>query len=146
MVYRWDSLLMDRRSGYRISGVTALANTPFLSGECPTMYKVAFGRLEVFLGFKQAHRYLETAVQGASKILVTPEIDWSWTRILEYFEGVITDQGTRVSRAAEVLTLMNKPGVLGTKKATEILRSGAQVHIVCDGNAGSVYVVNEKPW
>jgi phosphoenolpyruvate synthase/pyruvate phosphate dikinase len=136
---------MDKTSVNKISGEKALANTPLLTGECPTMHKVAFGRLEVFLGFKQANHYLETAHQGASKILVTPEIDWSWTRILEYFEGVITDQGTRVSRAAEVLTLMNKPGVLGAKTATEILNSGTQAHIVCHGNVALVYLIGENP-
>ncbi len=109
------------------------------------MNTIVFGRLEVFLDFKQANNYLETVNQGTSKILVTTEIDWSWTRILEHFQGVITNQGTRVSRAAEVLTLMNKPAVLGTKKATEILRSGTQAHIVCDGNVALVYLVHEKP-
>jgi pyruvate,water dikinase len=122
-----------------------LITVPCLTGECPTMNKVAFGRLEVFLDFKQANHYLETTNQGSSKILVTTEIDWSWTRILEHFEGVITNQGTRVSRAAEVLTLMNKPAVLGTKRATEILRSGTQAHIVCDGNMALVYLIDEKP-
>ena len=136
---------MGKHKTNRRPGKKDLANTPFLTGECPTMNKVAFGRLEVFLGFRQANEYLESANQGSSKILVTAEIDWSWTRILEHFEGVITNQGTRVSRAAEVLTLMKKPGVLGTKRATEILRSGTQVHVVCHGNVASVYLVNEKP-
>ena len=126
------------------SGKKDLANTPVLTGECPAMNKVAFGRLEVFLDFRQANLYLETVNQGSSKILVTTEIDWSWTRILERFEGVVTNQGTRVSRAAEVLTLMKKPGVLGTKRATEILRSGTQAHIVCHGNVALVYLVDEK--
>jgi pyruvate,water dikinase len=136
---------MDKRKTSRQSGKKDLSNIPLLTGECPTMNKVAFGRLQVFLDFKQANHYLETVNQGSSKILVTTEIDWSWTRILEHFQGVITNQGTRVSRAAEVLTLMNKPAVLGTKRATEILRSGTQAHIVCDGNVALVYLVGEKP-
>ena len=145
MFCRLDGLLMDKGKSNRISGKKDLINIPFLTGECPTMNTIAFGRLEVFLDFKQANNYLETVNQGSSKILVTTEIDWSWTRILEHFQGVITNQGTRVSRAAEVLTLMNKPAVLGTKKATEILRSGTQAHIVCDGNVALVYLVHEKP-
>jgi len=136
---------MDKRKSNRISAKKDLITIPYLTGECPTMNKVAFGRLEVFLDFKQANNYLETIKQSSSKILVTAEIDWSWTRILERFAGVITNQGTRVSRAAEVLTLMNKPAVLGTKRATEILRSGAQAHIVCDGNVASVYLIGENP-
>lgn len=129
----------------RRSGRKDLVNIPVLTGECPTMNKAAFGKLEVLLDFKQANNYLETINEGSSKILVTAGIDWSWTRILEHFEGVITNQGTRVSRAAEVIAMMGKPGVLGTKKATEILHSGTQAQIVCDGNEALVYFVHERP-
>lgn len=117
---------------------------PVVTGQCPTKYKAARGKLKVFLGFKEANNYLETKNRNSSEILVTTEIDWSWTRILEHFVGVITDRGTRVSRAAEVLVIMNKPGVLGTRKATEVLHSGIQAHIVCDGNEASVYLVHES--
>jgi len=114
------------------------------TGECPTMHKAALGSLRVLSDFELARTYVETNRGNSLEILVTTEIDWSWTRILEHFAGVITNHGTRVSRAAEVLGLMNKPGVLGTQKATEILHSGTQAHIVCDGNEASVYLVHEK--
>lgn len=65
-------------------------------------------------------------------------------RILQHFVGVITNKGTRVSRAAEVLVIMDKPGVLGTKNATELLHSGSEAQIVCWGNEASVYLVDEK--
>ena len=117
---------------------------PVVTGECPTMYKAARGRLKVLSGFKEASDYLETKNKNSSEILVTTEIDWSWTRILEHFAGVITNHGTPVSRAAEVLGLMNKLGVLGTQKATETLHSGTQAYIVCDGNEALVYLVREK--
>ena len=119
-------------------------SVPVVTGECPTMYKAARGKLNVFLGFKEASHYLESKNKNSSEILVTAEIDWSWTRILEHFSGVITNHGTRVSRAAEVLGLMNKPGVLGTRNATEMLHSGTQVRIVCDSNDALVYPVREK--
>jgi len=136
---------MDNRKTNRRPEREDLINIPVLTGECPTMNKAAFGKLEVLLDFKQANNYLETinVNEISSKILVTAEIDWSWTRILEHFEGVIANQGTRVSRAAEVIAVMGKPGVLGTKKATEILHSGAQAQIVCDGNEALVYIVHE---
>jgi len=117
---------------------------PLLTGECPTMHKTAFGSLRVLSNYKLADKYLETKIKNSSEILVTTEIDWSWTRILEHFAGVITNRGTRVSLAAEVLGLMNKPGVLGTQKATEVLHSGIQAHIVCDGNEALVYLVHEN--
>jgi len=117
---------------------------PLLTGECPTMNKAAFGNVRILPDFQKAYKYLETRNRNSSEILVATEIDWSWTRILEHFVGVITDRGTRVSRAAEVLGLMNKPGVLGTRNATELLHSGTQAQIVCQGNDASVYLVHEK--
>ena len=108
------------------------------------MHKTALGSLRVLSNYKLADKYLETKNKNSSEILVTTEIDWSWTRILEHFAGVITNRGTRVSRAAEVIGLMNKPGVLGTQKATEVLHSGIQAHIVCDGNEALVYLVHEN--
>ena len=117
---------------------------PLLTGECPTMNKAAFGNVMILPNFELADKYLETKIKNSSEILVTTEIDWSWTRILEHFAGVITNRGTRVSRAAEVIGLMNKPGVLGTQKATEILHPGIQAHIVCDGNEALVYLVHEN--
>ena len=117
---------------------------PVVTGECPTMHKAARGRLKILSGFKEASDYLETRNKNSSEILVTTEIDWSWTRILQHFVGVITNKGTRVSRAAEVLVIMDKPGVLGTKNATEVLHSGSEAQIVCWGNEASVYLVDEK--
>ena len=133
---------MDNRKTNRRPEREDFINIPVLTGECPTMNRAAYGKLEILLGFEQANNYLETINEGSSKILVTAEIDWSWTRILGHFEGVITNQGTRVSRAAEVIGMMGKPGVLGTKKATEILHSGAQAQIVCDGNKALIYLVH----
>ena len=114
---------------------------PEVRGECPTMHRATRGTARVLVDFKKAYSYLETAPAPAAEILVTREIDWSWTRILEWFSGVITDHGTRVSRAAEVLVIMDKPGVLGAKRATEILESGIEVQIVCNGNEARVYCI-----
>ena len=114
---------------------------PEIAGECPTMHRTTRGTVRVLVDFKEAYRYVETAIEPSAEILVTREIDWSWTRILEQFSGVITDHGTRVSRAAEVLVIMDKPGVLGAKRATQLLDSGIEVQIVCYGNQARVYCV-----
>ena len=113
--------------------------SPLLTGECPNMHKAALGEATVLLGFAQASAYLETMGKGPPRILVTREIDWSWARIVERFEGVIADRGTRISRGSEVLMIMDKPGVLGAKTATDVLRSGGKVQIVCSGNEAFVH-------
>jgi len=56
---------------------------PVVTGECPTMHKAARGKVRVLSHFKEASDYLETKIKNSSEILVTTEIDWSWTRILE---------------------------------------------------------------
>lgn len=114
---------------------------PEITGECPTMHRATRGTVRVLADFKEASGYVATARQPSAEILVTREIDWSWTHILERFSGVITDHGTRVSRAAEVLVIMDKPGVLGAKRATQMLESDIDVQIVCNGNKASVYFV-----
>jgi len=114
---------------------------PEITGECPTMHLATRGTVRVLVDFKEASGYVETAPQPSAEILVTREIDWSWTRIFERFSGVITDRGTRLSRGAEVLVIMDKPGVLGAKRATQLLESGIEVQIVCNGNQARVYCV-----
>ena len=114
---------------------------PLLTGECPNMRRVARGEATVLPDFAQASTYLATMGKGPPRILVTREIDWSWARIAERFEGVITDRGTRISRGSEVLMIMDKPGVLGAKTATEVLRTGDKVHIVCSGNEAFVHCI-----
>ncbi len=117
---------------------------PAISGDCPTMYAAALGQLRLLPDFESARTYIETSTRTQPEILVTTEIDWSWTRVLEHFNGVITDRGTRVSRAAEVMVIMNKPGVLGTKRGTKVLQPGSLVQIVCNGNEAMVYLVQKK--
>jgi phosphoenolpyruvate synthase/pyruvate phosphate dikinase len=116
-----------------------------VTGECPTMNRMVLGEATILLDFTQANNYLKTMCKSPPRILVTREIDWSWARIVGHFEAVITDRGTRISRGSEVLMIMGKPGVLGTKKATEKIRSGATVQIVCVGNEAFAYGVHNRP-
>jgi phosphohistidine swiveling domain-containing protein len=105
------------------------------------MHKKVVGTLRILLNHDEATRYVETHLPDSPRILVTKEIDWTWTKILEPFEGVIADKGTRVSRGSEVLGIMGKPGVLGADDATSICRSGDRAEIVCRGNQALVYLL-----
>ena len=118
-----------------------LTPIPEVWGECPNMLRATRGTARVLMDFKEASNYIEITLEPLAEILVTREIDWSWTRMLKRFSGVITDHGTRVSRAAEVLIVMDKPGVLGTKRATHLLESGTEVQVICNGNEARVYCI-----
>ncbi len=111
-----------------------------LVGECPNMNKTVSGELIILFNLEQANKYIKTMDNNSAKILVTRKIDWTWTRILKHFEGCITDHGTRVSRAAEVLAIMMLPGALGTRNATKFLQSKNFAQIICIGNEARVFI------
>ncbi|MFX0206368.1 MAG: PEP-utilizing enzyme [Candidatus Hodarchaeota archaeon] len=111
-----------------------------LVGECPSMNKTVSGKLIILSNLEEATTYITTMKINSSKILVTHQIDWTWTRVLKHFVGCITNHGTRVSRAAEVLAIMMLPGALGTKNATTILQPEVFAQIICKGNQAQVYI------
>ena len=111
-----------------------------LTGECHNMEKTTTGVVYVWETFEKANKNLENLGDDVDKILVTEYIDWTWTHVLEHFQGVVTDHGTRVSRAAEVIALMMLAGALGTRDATKILKTGQKVKIICTGNDAKVFL------
>jgi phosphohistidine swiveling domain-containing protein len=66
-------------------------------------------------------------------ILVCPQLDWSWSDVANLVAGVVADHGTRVSRGSEVSGIVQVPAVLGTKIATQQIKEGDYIEIVCQG-------------
>jgi pyruvate,water dikinase len=73
-------------------------------------------------------------------ILVTPMTDPDWVPIMRRARGIITDYGGRTSHAAIVSRELGIPAIVGTGKATQILRQGQEVTLSCaEGDQGYVY-------
>jgi phosphohistidine swiveling domain-containing protein len=77
-------------------------------------------------------------------ILICPGLDWSWSDVANMVAGVVTDHGTRVSRGSEVSGIVQVAAVLGTKTATQVIKEGDFVEIICEGNEALARVFDHK--
>ena len=69
-------------------------------------------------------------------ILVTRSTNPIWTPLIAIAGGVITDLGGALSHAAIVSREYGIPAIVGTQKATQVIKSGQTVTI--DGKKGRV--------
>jgi pyruvate,water dikinase len=73
-------------------------------------------------------------------ILVTSMTDPDWVPIMKRAAGIVTDLGGRTSHAAIVSRELGIAAVIGTGRATEILKTGQEITISCaEGDEGYVY-------
>jgi pyruvate,water dikinase len=73
-------------------------------------------------------------------VLVTPTTDPDWVPIMKRASAIVTDQGGRTSHAAIVSRELGLPAVVGTGRATSLLREGQEVTVSCaGGQEGVVY-------
>jgi pyruvate,water dikinase len=73
-------------------------------------------------------------------VLVARLTDPDWEPVMRRVAATVTDQGGRTAHAAIVSREFGIPCVVGTGNATEVLRDGDQVTVVCsEGPEGHVY-------
>ena len=73
-------------------------------------------------------------------ILVTEMTDPDWVPIMKRARGIVTDHGGRTCHAAIVSRELGIPAIVGTGKATEVLKNGQEITISgAEGDQGYVY-------
>jgi pyruvate,water dikinase len=73
-------------------------------------------------------------------ILVAEATDPDWVPLMKKAKGIITDHGGRTCHAAIVSRELGIPAVVGTGNATQVIKTGQEVTVVCAGGAqGLVY-------
>ncbi|MGA1874163.1 MAG: phosphoenolpyruvate synthase [bacterium] len=73
-------------------------------------------------------------------ILVTGMTDPDWVPIMKKAVGIVTDHGGRTSHAAIVSRELGMPAIIGTGKATGILKDGQEITLSCaEGDQGYIY-------
>ncbi len=73
-------------------------------------------------------------------VLVAEMTDPDWVPIMKKARGIITDHGGRTCHAAIVSRELGIPAVVGTGKATHILKNGQKVTVSCaEGLQGNIY-------
>jgi pyruvate,water dikinase len=73
-------------------------------------------------------------------VLVTEATDPDWVPLMRKAVGIVTDHGGATSHAAIVSRELGLPAVIGTQRATALLRDGQVVTLSCaQGDDGRVY-------
>jgi pyruvate, water dikinase len=73
-------------------------------------------------------------------ILVTRMTSPDWVPIMKQAKGIITDHGGRTSHAAIVSRELGLPAIVGTHRATELLKNNEDITLSCaEGEKGAVY-------
>lgn len=76
----------------------------------------------------------------AGDVLITEMTDPDWVPIMKIASAIVTDKGGRTCHAAIVSRELGIPCVVGTGNASEIIKDGDDVTVVCGGgDEGSVY-------
>ncbi|MBI5229458.1 hypothetical protein HY991_05065 [Candidatus Micrarchaeota archaeon] len=72
-------------------------------------------------------------------VLVTPMTNFDFVPILGKVNAVVTDGGGSLCHAAIICREMRKPGVVGTRVATKVIKDGMLIQV--DAESGEVYLV-----
>ena len=76
----------------------------------------------------------------AGEILATEMTDPDWEPIMKLASGIVTNAGGRTCHAAIVARELGIPAIVGTKNATELLKTGTLATVSCaEGDVGFVY-------
>ena len=73
------------------------------------------------------------------EVLVTDMTDPDWEPIMKIASAIVTDKGGRTSHAAIVSRELGIPAVVGTEKATRVIKTGDPITVDTTGSAGNIY-------
>lgn len=95
--------------------------------------KIASGKAHIIESPKEIEKFKK------GEILVTKITDPDWEPIMKIASAIITDKGGRTSHAAIVSRELGIPCIVGTEKATKILKNNAPITVDCSsGEKGIV--------
>lgn len=96
--------------------------------------KIVSGKVRVINDVSKIEEFQE------GEILVTEMTDPDWVPIMKKAKGIVTDKGGRTCHAAIVSRELGIPAIVGTEKATQILKTGEEITIDCSqGLTGYIY-------
>lgn len=96
--------------------------------------KIASGRVRVIHSVQELDQF------QAGEVLVADRTDPDWEPTMKMAAGIITNRGGRTCHAAIISRELGVPAVVGTERATELLKTGQSVTICCaQGDRGRVY-------
>ena len=115
---------------YRLKGA---GGPPLITGRS-VGERIAAGPVRVIQSVKDLHRF------QAGEVLVADRTDPDWEPSMKQAAAIVTNRGGRTCHAAIVSRELGLPAVVGTERATELLRDGQPVTVSCaEGDTGNVY-------
>ncbi|OGZ26723.1 MAG: hypothetical protein A2365_02385 [Candidatus Nealsonbacteria bacterium RIFOXYB1_FULL_40_15] len=82
------------------------------------------------------------AEQLKDKIVVTKSVSSNITPIVKKVKGIVTDEGGILSHAAKIAREFNIIAIVGTKNATQILKTGDYVEL--NGETGEIHILESR--
>ena len=96
--------------------------------------KIATGKVKIIKNTKKITQFRK------GEILVTEITDPDWEPIMKIASAIVTDKGGRTSHAAIVSRELGIPAIVGSEKATKLLKNGKQITVDCSsGQVGKIY-------
>ncbi len=95
--------------------------------------KIGIGRVNVLRSARQIDRF------KVGEVLVTDMTDPDWEPIMKMASAIVTNKGGTTSHAAIVSRELGVPCIIGTMKATDILRNGQEVTVDCSTGEGRIF-------
>jgi len=122
-------------SMHRSNGVTT-EGAVNLKGHSANKGKVT-GIAKIILGSKDFHKL------NSGEILVTTMTSVDFVPVMERAAAFVTNEGGITSHASIVAREMNKPCIIGTKNATQVIKDGDMVEV--DADNGVVRILDTEP-
>jgi pyruvate,water dikinase len=95
--------------------------------------KIGVGKARVIMDAKHIGDFKK------GEVLVTTMTDPDWEPIMKIASAIVTDKGGRTSHAAIVSRELGIPAIVGTEKATKIIKTGDPITVDTTGSAGNIY-------
>ncbi len=105
--------------------------TPVLTG-ASVGSKIATGKAHVIMDAKHINDFKR------GEILVTTMTDPDWEPIMKMAAAIVTDKGGRTSHAAIVSRELGIPAVVGTERATKLIKTGDIITVDTTGSGGNI--------
>lgn len=107
--------------------------TPLVTGKS-VGEKIGAGQVRVIKDVDELQQF------RSGEVLVTDMTDPDWEPMMKMAAAIVTNRGGRTCHAAIVSRELGVPCIVGTEKATAVLRPGQPVTVSCaEGEVGSVY-------
>ncbi len=95
--------------------------------------KIGQGKARVILKLEEISNF------QAGEVLVTDMTDPDWEPIMKKAAAIVTDRGGRTCHAAIVSRELGIPCIVGTEKATQLIKTGEEITVDCSqGEVGRV--------